>query len=141
VFAQLAVEGLDELESRFAAAQAAAGSSANDGMIALGTAYLDYAAQNPELFDLMFGAGGGLVDLLAPEIVEARARVWQRLLDTVWGSAAGLGDGVAAEVLAGAAWSTVHGLATWRRSGIGPDAPGLSTEELLRIALTSIRNS
>ena len=141
LFEQIAVDGLHELEQRFRdTLERTAGRDDEEVVAALGAVYIEYAAAEPGIFDLMFGSGAGLVDPHVAPVALARQQVWQLLLDTVKDAVArGWGGGAPAEVLALTSWSTVHGFATLSREGIGPDLGPVPVEDLLRQSLSAIR--
>lgn len=142
LFEQVAVDGLHELEQRFVdTLERTAGRDDDEVVTALGVAYLEYAAAEAGIFDLMFGSGAGLIEPRVAPVELARHRVWQLLLDTVRrATERGWGGGTPPEVLALTAWSTVHGFATINREGIGPDLGPVSVEDLLRQSLAALRH-
>lgn len=118
LFEQLAVDGLAVLERGYSATREQVHARPEDAVVAMAEMYLDFAGEQPALFDLAFGTGSGLIERSAQEVAAARARVWEQLLGAVRDAVAdGWGAGLPAETLALLCWSTVHGLASLRRDG------------------------
>ena len=130
LLAGIAAEGFAQLESRVKAALAEASGAAAQ-LAALARAYVDFAAAERGMFELMFRH-----DLLHGNGIGLRehSRSLFRLLVTLL-TAAAPGD---AEVLAGAFWANLHGIAQLRawgslRVALGDD----EVEPLLAAALAA----
>lgn len=97
-------------------AQAAAGPSPREQMIASGLGYVDFARKHPELFHLIFSSKRA--DFTEPGLQRAAGDAFQHLVDHV-GAVRGA-DGAADPSLmldVMAAWAIVHGLAALLLAG------------------------
>ncbi|WP_407522317.1 TetR/AcrR family transcriptional regulator [Methylobacterium oryzisoli] len=104
LLAAVATEGFLALRARLAAAREAAPPAGR--LVAIGRAYLGFAAQERAAFRLMFG---GALDLAAhAELREAAEAAFTVLRDTVAEGA----DAASVEGATVRAWGLVHGLAT-----------------------------
>jgi hypothetical protein len=101
--------------------------------MAIGVAYVQFAADYPSHFEVMFQRRL----LSSPELASVAARCFQQLLDTVaaLGPKAGkTGGSHQHELVALGAWALVHGLATLQTQGLLPaergDAAKVATKVL-----------
>lgn len=115
LLAAMATRGYKELVAALREAAAGAGEDPDERMVAVAHAYVDYAAENPQLFKLMFGPA---VQPAAryPELREA-SRDTLQLVQEIIQTGVDLGryqtqDNVL--YLANACWSGIYGLATLR---------------------------
>jgi len=127
----IARQGFQELGERVARLLAAGGTP-REQLLALGRAYLEYAATNRGMFELMFRH-----DLLESNrlgLRETSLPLFDVLVELV-GRARGE-SGAAARVAAGALWANLHGLAQLSTWGSLQLATGLDdVEPLLRAAI------
>jgi AcrR family transcriptional regulator len=115
LFAAVAVEGYARLGARFSLRLAAGEGGPEAAVVAMGIAYVEFAAEEPGYFAVMFG---GVVDKARfPEVRAAGDHVLARLLGTV----AELG-GTAADALS--FWALAHGYAVLVREGLWAETPG-----------------
>lgn len=115
LLAAMATRGYRELFAALRAARKSAGDSPADQLLAVAYAYVDYAAENPQLFKLMFGPA---VQPAAryPELREASRETLSLVQDILQ---KGVDSGLYAPTenmtyLANAGWSGIYGLATLR---------------------------
>lgn len=102
----VAAEGFRRMNE--AMVEAAVG--ADDLLIAVGRAYVDFAVANPGEFAVMFRKE--LLDPGDPELAAHGAATWQRLVDGIAAMPIEARGGESTEVIAARAWSLVHGLST-----------------------------
>jgi len=113
----LAVEGVTLLYDRTRAAIDSVDVADGMQVIAAGAAYVEFAAAQPTMFDLMYRPE--LLHAEDPALVTARLKHRALMLDTiVRAQAAGWGTSVPAADLALIGWSTVHGLAVLQRDAL-----------------------
>ncbi|WP_408897146.1 TetR/AcrR family transcriptional regulator [Nocardioides sp. R1-1] len=114
LFTALAVEGFDLLLARTRAAVASAPVAGGQQVTAAGVAYVEFAARQPTMFDVMFRP-----ELLHPDdpaLAEARLAHRDLMLDLVRAAqATGWAASVPTEELVTIGWATVHGLAVLQR--------------------------
>lgn len=125
IIGAVALEGATEMAAAVRAATAVTdGSRAR--VTALARAYLDFAKDNPAVYDAMFQLDGGLA-FAQEDTPEPLKDAFAALLETL-GEVAG--DGVHPGVFTELFWAALHGLATLSRAGRMP--PELAEQ---RIAL------
>ena len=115
LLAAMATRGYRGLFTALREAVTGAGNDPDDQMVAVAHAYVDYAAENPQLFKLMFGPA---VQPAAryPELREA-SRETLRLVQEIIQLGVDIGRYQTEEnvlYLANAGWSGIYGLATLR---------------------------
>ena len=115
LLAAMATRGYRELLAALRRAGDAAGDCPQQQLIAFAHAYVDYAANNPQLFKLMFGPSVQPTTKY-PDLREA-SRDTLRLVQDILQR--GIDGGIFRSIddiayLANAAWSSIHGLATLR---------------------------
>lgn len=124
----VAVDGFEKLfdVTAEAVAQVPAQAPLGDRVIAVGITYVHFAREYPELFTVMLRSAQ--IDTANDDLVAARHRMWQLLLDTVTNeSNNGWGAEIEPQPLAIMSWTIVHGLAT-----LGGQVPGpVNVGELL----------
>ncbi|WP_445167272.1 TetR/AcrR family transcriptional regulator [Mycolicibacterium sp. Dal123E01] len=107
----VAIEGFDELAKAVDAAQSGSGSG-GDALGRITHAYLDFARDNPAVYDAMFTRATGLrfaADDTPPQLEEAFAAVRQAV--------AAVADERDADTLTEVFWAALHGLVTLTRAG------------------------
>ena len=110
----LAVEGVDLLFTRTRDAIESAPVEDGGQVIAAGAAYVQFAADQPTMFDLMYRPEVLHVD--DPTLITARLRHRGLMLDAIErAKAAGWGISIPAADFALIGWATVHGLAVLQR--------------------------
>jgi AcrR family transcriptional regulator len=126
IIGAVALQGATEM----AAAVRAATTSANTPrarVTALARAYLDYAAQNPAVYDAMFQLDGGLPfaqDDTPQPLKDAFAALLESLAEVA-------GDGLHPGLFTEVFWAALHGLATLTRAGRLPPQDTERRVELL----------
>ena len=116
LLAAVITEGFDELTAATEAARTAA-SDPVSAYLAVGEAYLGFAATHPSLYRLMFGIDCHKPSY--PELLQAGQRAFGVVLKAAREcSAAGLTGERPAEHIALAGWSMVHGLASLHVDGV-----------------------
>ncbi|MBV7245275.1 TetR/AcrR family transcriptional regulator [Streptomyces sp. MW-W600-10] len=130
IIGAVALEGAAEMAGALRAATVAA-TSATDGprarVAALAHAYLDFAADNPAVYDAMFQLDGGLA-FAQEDTPEPLKDAFAALLETL-GEVAG--DGVHPALFTELFWASLHGLATLTRAGRLPPEDSERRVELL----------
>ncbi|MFE6767377.1 TetR/AcrR family transcriptional regulator [Streptomyces fimicarius] len=130
IIGAVALEGAAEMAGALRAATVAATSGA-DGprarVVALARAYLDFAADNPAVYDAMFQLDGGLA-FAQEDTPEPLKDAFAALLETL-GEVAG--DGVHPALFTELFWASLHGLATLTRAGRLPPEDSERRVELL----------
>jgi AcrR family transcriptional regulator len=128
----VARRGFADLAAQLGAAAAGSAAGPRDRLAALGRAYLDFAASNRGMYELMFRH-----DLLESNrlgLREVSLPLFRMVTALV--AEAQPGSGVPPEVAAGALWANLHGIAQLWGWGSLQLATGLSdAEPLLRAAL------
>lgn len=116
LLAAVMTEGFDELTAVTDAARTAA-SDPVAGYLAVGHAYLSFAAHNPMLYRLMFGVECNKPEY--PQLIEAGTRAFGVVLRAAEQcAAAGLIGDRPPEQVAMAGWTMVHGLASLHVDGV-----------------------
>ncbi|MEV7911379.1 TetR/AcrR family transcriptional regulator [Streptomyces griseus] len=130
IISAVALEGAAEMAGALRAATVAA-TTATDGprarVVALARAYLDFAADNPAVYDAMFQLDGGLA-FAQEDTPEPLKDAFAALLETL-GEVAG--DGVHPALFTELFWASLHGLATLTRAGRLPPEDSERRVELL----------
>jgi AcrR family transcriptional regulator len=140
LFTVLATEGFEALLARSQRAIEAADLTGDDPLVAAAMAYLDFAAEQPTTFDVMFRPE--LVHADDPALAGARLAMWahgQQVVETT--QAEGWAPGVPPEVLNMACWSTIHGYAMLRRDAAAMSAAGvpeIDAEAMVRAVITAL---
>ena len=107
----IAVEGFGELAEAIRAAGAGAG-AADGALSRIARAYLDFARDNPAVYDAMFTRATSLrfaADATPPELIAAFAELHQAV--------ALVADTQDADTLTEVFWAALHGLVTLSRTG------------------------
>jgi AcrR family transcriptional regulator len=132
-----AIQGYDRLADVVRADLEAAGvRTPPDVLAVMGQAYVRFALENPEHFGVMFP--GELINQDDPEYLRATNRCYGPLMDVVTkGSAQGTLP-ADVKVVATAAWSLVHGLASLWLSGRIQDRTGATDARGLAKAVTEL---
>ncbi|MEV0395803.1 TetR/AcrR family transcriptional regulator [Polymorphospora rubra] len=134
LLAALAVEGFTTLAERQRAA-AATGPDGAAKLVALGRAYLDFAAHQPQLYRLMFGTGVQHWHDI-PAVAAAKAASFQPIRAAITGRHAAQGVAESTEIAALGAWSYVHGLAMLLIDGsLDRSREGVAGADLATVAL------
>ncbi|NUP37342.1 MAG: TetR/AcrR family transcriptional regulator [Streptomyces sp.] len=125
IIGAVALEGAAELATAVRAATSAA-HSPRERVAALAHAYLEFAEQNPAVYDALFQLDGGLA-YAQEDTPEPLKDAFAALLESL-GEVAG--DGVDPGLFTETFWAALHGLATLTREGRLP--PG-DTEQRLEL--------
>ena len=114
LLAALATRGYQALLEALQEAEQSASESAEEQLFAFARAYVDYAAENPELFKLMFGPSLQPIDKY-PELRDA-SRETLSLVQKILHRGIERGDFKEQDItyLANSGWAGIHGLATLR---------------------------
>ncbi|MFF0506900.1 TetR/AcrR family transcriptional regulator [Streptomyces fimicarius] len=130
IIGAVALEGAAEMAGALRAATVAATSATDEPrtrVVALARAYLDFAADNPAVYDAMFQLDGGLA-FAEEDTPEPLKDAFAALLETL-GEVAG--DGVHPGLFTELFWASLHGLATLTRAGRLPPEDSERRVELL----------
>lgn len=130
IIGAVALEGATEMAGALRAAIVAATTATDEPrarVVALARAYLDFAADNPAVYDAMFQLDGGLA-FAQEDTPEPLKDAFAALLETL-GEVAG--DGVHPALFTELFWASLHGLATLTRAGRLPPEDSERRVELL----------
>jgi AcrR family transcriptional regulator len=117
LLAVLATQGFEELAAGMEGEAAANGRvPPRDGLLGLARGYVQFATDNPALFQLMFGPGLGEL-LEFPQLAEASARAYHLMEIDVSRRMEEAGTPEQTRVAVAGAWSLVHGLSTLLNDG------------------------
>jgi len=118
----LGYEGLRLLDERMAAAESAAGDDPGERLLAIGHAYVVFAAETPAYFDVM--SSPEMTGPHGPEQQEEHGETWERLVHAVV-ACQGAGQLPAGDPMVAAVglWALVQGLAQLWRTGPLPSLP------------------
>jgi AcrR family transcriptional regulator len=111
ITAAVAIDGFGELADELRAARAGAG-TAHRSLIRMAHAYLDFARENPALYDAMFARATTLhfgADDTPPQLSAAFAELHEALC--------GVAHETDADTLTEVFWAALHGLTTLARGG------------------------
>ncbi|MDQ0379096.1 TetR/AcrR family transcriptional regulator [Amycolatopsis thermophila] len=99
--------------------------------------YLDFALENPAMFELMFRTD--LIDVREPELARLSDAVFEQFLALVTrAQAGGWRRGTASRPLAASLWAALHGLAAlWSRGGLPSAAESPDVEHTLAVTLNT----
>ncbi|WKN16398.1 TetR/AcrR family transcriptional regulator [Streptomyces sp. JUS-F4] len=116
IIGAVALEGAAEMAGALRAATSATATATDEPrarVVALARAYLDFAADNPAVYDAMFQLDGGLA-FAQEDTPEPLKDAFAALLETL-GEVAG--DDVHPALFTELFWASLHGLATLTRAG------------------------
>jgi AcrR family transcriptional regulator len=112
LFAALATRGYEELLATLRTVGEATGDCPSERLIAFAHAYVDYAANHPDLFKLMFGPALQPIEKY-PQLREASRETYELVQEILRnGIERGIFRDQDIAYLANAAWAGIHGLAT-----------------------------
>jgi AcrR family transcriptional regulator len=146
--AAIAREGLDLMDARMAASQAAAGADPLVQLLAIGLAYVTFAVERPDYYAAIAagpkpGHDGSALDA---DPAEGGGATWQRLMRAVAAcQEAGCLPATDTVIVAVNLWSLVHGLAELWKAGPLQQLPHASrglvplAEQVLRAAVVAAR--
>lgn len=103
--------------------------------------YLDFALENPAMFELMFRPD--LIDVREPGLARLSNAVFEHFLDLVTrAQAEGWRRGTASRPLAASLWASLHGIAAlWLRGGLPSAANTSDVEHTLAVTLDTYLRS
>ncbi|MDX3336824.1 TetR/AcrR family transcriptional regulator [Streptomyces sp. ME02-6979.5a] len=130
IIGAVALEGAAEMAGALRAATTATATATAEPrarVVALARAYLDFAADNPAVYDAMFQLDGGLA-FAQEDTPEPLKDAFAALLETL-GEVAG--DDVHPALFTELFWASLHGLATLTRAGRLPPEDSERRVELL----------
>lgn len=130
----IATEGFEMFVSRSDAALVDQSNGSAGDLEALGRVYLEFAAQHPAHFDLMFRPA--LLHPADPDYARASQAAYLALRGHVEAlQLRGWHPEADTTALTTATWALIHGLSTLRAEGsLEPHHPGVSTDDVLAIA-------
>jgi AcrR family transcriptional regulator len=132
-----AIQGYDRMADTVKAQIAATGAATPPDVLAvMGQAYVRFAIENPEHFGVMFP--GELVNQDDPEYRRATNRCYGPLMEVVTKGSAQGSLSADARIVATAAWSLVHGLASLWLSGRIQARTGATDATALARAVTEL---
>ncbi|MFJ3493365.1 TetR/AcrR family transcriptional regulator [Streptomyces sp. NPDC086091] len=128
IIGAVALEGATDMAAALRAATSAAdGTRTRTRVTALARAYLDFAAENPAVYDALFQLDGGLA-FAAEETPEPLKDAFAALLESLGDVA---GDDVHPGLFTEVFWAALHGLATLTRARRLPPEDTARRVELL----------
>ncbi len=136
LFAEVAARGFENFHDAIEkAADRNVDQSPRARMVAMGRAYLRFAADNPAIYSLMFGKRDNVIET-TPRLTTAKFAAWDQLEGQV---SALVGD-IKAHYGAVTVWSGVHGLAMLRLERKLPPHvnPDVALESLLRTIVAGL---
>jgi len=136
LLAEIAARGYRRFVSALAdAANAAPEQGAEPRLLAMGRAYMQFAAANPAAYQLMFGQRETMV--MTPNLIATSYDAWAQLVAATTAIVgAHKAQGAAVHV-----WSSVHGLSTLKQARrLPPDLPWHNIEEqMLRMMMEGLK--
>jgi AcrR family transcriptional regulator len=132
----LAAEGFEKFRAALEAGRDQAADHPLSRFAATGKAYVRFAIEHPQHFELMFRHE--LIDVANPALMEAGRAAYEVLLNAVIAAQQeGLASNVAADVVATGAWAFGHGMATlWLGGNLKGRDWERDMEQLLPILFT-----
>lgn len=132
LLAAVAASGFEELHRR---AVSPSGPGPRQRLLTACRRYLDFAQENPAMFELMFRAD--LIDVLEPELSRRSGAVFDQFLDLVTrAQEGGWRRGAASRPLAASLWAALHGIAAlWLRGGIECATDSADVQHTLAVTL------
>jgi len=146
LLAAVAERGFEQLRSEIEGRLASTDGSALTRLLAVGSAYVDFATSSPGRYQVMFGHD--IFDrTLHPNLCEAADRTFGALRDEMARAQeqGALASDQSADAFAAATWAMMHGLSdlllSGRLDGLGPDAPKEVAAQLGRTMFAGLLKS